>query len=339
VLDDADPVKQAGRAARTRSLGFPWGFAKEDGENGAMVRRLFGIFCALMVCATGASAADLQKITVGYVPVADFAPLFVAKDKGFFEQRGLDVTLTKILLASNVPGALVAGSLDIGMGTPPMLLVTSESGLDFQAIAAVSRLEKDNPFISLIARPAANIKDAADLKGKKLGVPGFNSSMDITFRKWLMDRNVQPSEVNFVEAVFPQMHDLLAGGQLDAALVIEPFRTLIIKDGTGINVRDYFSDLSPDAVAAIWMAKADWIKAHPDIVNDFRAGLAAGIADLQADPPEFQSIQMKYLGFASPAKPDWSLKVTKEDLTFFAGISTQVGLIHQPPQIDKLIAP
>ena len=304
-----------------------------------MFRRLLGVFCALIMLAGGASAAELQKISVGYVPVADFAPLFVAKDKSFFEKHGLDVTLTKILLASNVPGALVAGSLDIGMGTPPMLLVTNESGLDFQAIAAVSRLEKDNPFISLIARPQANIKEAADLKGKKLGVPGFNSSMDITFRKWLMDRNVKPSDVNFVEAVFPQMHDELAGGQLDAALVIEPFRTLIIKDGTGINVRDYFSDLSPDAVAAIWMAKADWIKAHPDIVAGFRTGLEEGIADLHANPPEFQSIQLKYLGFASPAKPDWSLKVTKEDLAFFVGISTQVGLIHQQPQIDKLIAP
>ena len=107
-----------------------------------MVRRLFGAVCALVAFATAASAADLQKISVGYVPVADFAPLFVAKDKGFFEQHGLDVTLTKILLASNVPGALVAGSLDIGMGTPPMLLVTNESGLDFEAIAAVSRLEE-----------------------------------------------------------------------------------------------------------------------------------------------------------------------------------------------------
>ena len=304
-----------------------------------MFRRLLGVFCALFLFAGSASAAELQKISVGYVPVADFAPLFVAKDKGFFEKKGLDVTLTKILLASNVPGALVAGSLDIGMGTPPMLLVTNESGLDFQAIAAVSRLKKDNPFISLVARKQDNVTDAAQLKDKKVGVPGFNSSMDITFRKWLMDRNVKPSDVNFVEAIFPQMHDLLAGGQLDAALVIEPFRTLIIKDGTGTNVRDYFSDLSPDAVAAIWMAKADWIKAHPDIIAGFRAGLEEGIADLHANPPEFQSIQMKYLGFASPAKPDWSLHVTKEDLAFFAGISTQVGLIHQQPQIDKLIAP
>jgi NitT/TauT family transport system substrate-binding protein len=304
-----------------------------------MGRRLLGVLCVLLGLATGASAAELQKISIGYIPVSDFAPLYIAKDKGFFEKHGLDVTLVKIALASNVPGALVAGSLDIGMGTPPMLLVTTESGLDFQAIAGVSRLEKDNPFVSLIARPAANIKDAADLKGKKLGVPGFNSTMDITIRKWLLDRNVKPSDVNFVEAVFPQMHDELAGGQLDAAIVLEPFRTLIIKDGTGVNVRDFFGDLTPDAVAAIWMAKGDWIKAHPDIVAAFRAAYTDGIADLAANPPEFETIQKKYLGFASPALPSFSLKLTKADLAFYADVSKQVGLIHQEPQLDKLIAP
>lgn len=306
-----------------------------------MIDRLVGLLCALlgMAFVTAASAAELEKITVGYVPVADFAPAFVAKDNGYFEKHGLDVTMIKIALASNVPGALVAGSLDIGMGTPPMLLVTAESGLDLVAIASVSRLVKDNPFVSLIARPSANIKEAADLKGKKLGVPGFNSSMDISIRKWLMDRNVNPSDVNIVEAVFPQMHDLLANGTLDAAIVLEPFRSLIIGDGTGINVRDFFADLSPDALAAIWMAKADWIAKHRDTVKNFRAALSEGIAYLQQNPAEFVAVQKKWLGFASPKIPTFSIDVTKADLEFFAGISKQVGLIHQPVQFDKLIAP
>jgi len=306
-----------------------------------MRRQFFGLIGVLLglSVSSSASAAALEKISVGYVPVADFSPAFIAKDKGYFAKHGLDVTMVKIALASNVPGALVANSLDIGMGTPPMLLVTAESGLGLVAIAAVSRLEKDNPFVSLIARPAANIKSAADLKGKRLGVPGFNSAMDISIRKWLMDRNVAPREVNFVEAAFPQMHDLLAGGQLDAAIALEPFRTLILKDGTGVKVRDFMSDLSPDALGAIWMAKADWIAAHRSAVDGFRAALAEGIDDLKKNPAEFQSIQKKWLGFASPAVPSFSLKITTADLAFFADIGKQVGLLHQPPQIDKLIAP
>jgi NitT/TauT family transport system substrate-binding protein len=142
-----------------------------------------------------------------------------------------------------------------------------------------------------------------------------------------------------VEAIFPQMHDLLAGGQLDAAIALEPFRSRIIGDGTGTNLRDFFSDLTPDAVAAIWMAKRDWIAAHPDIIAAFRAAYTDGINDLAANPPEFETIQKKYLGFASPALPNFSLKLSPDDLAFYASVSEQVGLIHQKPQIDKLIAP
>jgi NitT/TauT family transport system substrate-binding protein len=304
-----------------------------------MRRRLIGMVLGLAVLASGASAAELQKVSAGYIPVADFAPAFIAKDKGYFEKHGLDVTLTKILLASNVPGALQSQSLDIGLGTPPMILVTAESGLEFQVVAGLSRLTKDNTFVSAIARPAANIKTAEDFKGKKVGVPGFNSSMDISFRKWLMDRGVDPHQVNFVEAIFPQMHDLLAGGTIDAAVVLEPFRSMIIGDGTGANVRDFFSDLSPDALAGFWMARADWIAAHREAVAGFRAALAEGIADLKANPDDFIAIQKKYLGFASPKEPTFALAVSKEDLAFFADISKQVGLLHQTPQLDKLIAP
>ena len=60
---------------------------------------------------------------------------------------------------------------------------------------------------------------------------------------------------------------------------------------------------------------------------------------MQKNPAEFQAVQLKWLGFASPSVPSFSLKISKEDLAFFADISKQVGLIHQTPQYDKLIAP
>ena len=79
-----------------------------------------------------------------------------------------------------------------------------------------------------------------------LGVPGFRSVMDVTFRKWLLTKGINPSELNIVEASFPQMRDLLKGGQLDAVAVVEPFKSRIIGDQTGNNVADYLADLGPD---------------------------------------------------------------------------------------------
>lgn len=72
---------------------------------------------------------QVTKVNIGFSPAADFTPVFAAKDKGFFEKRGLDATLTRIPLASNIPAAIVSGSLQIGMGTGSMLVQTAEAGL------------------------------------------------------------------------------------------------------------------------------------------------------------------------------------------------------------------
>src|SRR3978361_753030 len=154
-----------------------------------MVRHAaYGLIGAAMLGAiAAASAASAEtKLTVGYVPVTDFLPLLVAQDKQIFARHGLDVTPTKIMLASNVPAALVSESIDIGMGTGTMLLQTAASGPDLLPTCSAAPLMKDNPIVSLVARKGVAIKDAADFKGKKLGVPGFNSVIDVTVRKWLL---------------------------------------------------------------------------------------------------------------------------------------------------------
>jgi NitT/TauT family transport system substrate-binding protein len=292
---------------------------------------------AVLLGSFALAAGAETKLNVGYVPVSDFLPLMVAKDKGIFEKHGLDVTPTKIMLASNVPAALVSESIDIGMGTGTMLLQTADSGLDLVAIVGVSRFTKDNPIVSLVARKDVKIESPADFKGKKIGVPGFNSVIDVTVRKWLMDRGVPPDSVAFSEAPFPQMRDLLANGTLDAVAVLEPFRARIINDGTGTKVSDYFAELTPDASATFWSARGDWAKKHATDITAFRDSLAEAIAYIDKNPEDAKAIEVKSFGFASPIRPSYSLAITRADLEFYAGVAKQLGMLRQPVDLAKLV--
>src|SRR5215213_10786225 len=118
-----------------------------------MLKTVITLLCGALV-AGGASAQT--KVNIGFSPAADFTPVFAAKDKGFFEKRGLDVTLTRVPLASNIPSAIVAGSLQIGMGTGSMLVQTAEAGLGLVAITGASRVVKNNSVVSLVARSGEN---------------------------------------------------------------------------------------------------------------------------------------------------------------------------------------
>jgi NitT/TauT family transport system substrate-binding protein len=215
------------------------------------------------------------KTALAFSPAADFTPVFAAKDKGFFEKRGLDATLTRIPLASNIPAAIVS--------------------------------------VSLVARSGENIKSAADLKGKKVGVPGLNSMLHVLFQKWLLDNKIPLAQVTMIEAPFPQMRDLLKGGTLDAAVAIEPFRARILSDNTGYRVAD------------------------PKAIQAFREAYEEALAWCVQNPEEARALQTKYLGVPSPVIPSYSTRISAADLELFEKAGRQVGMLRQPVDVNKLI--
>jgi NitT/TauT family transport system substrate-binding protein len=298
------------------------------------LQKLLALLAALLF----ALAASAQtKVNIGFSPAADFTPVFAAKDRGFFEKRGLDATLTRIPLASNIPAAIVSGSLQIGMGTGSMLVQTAEAGLGLVAITGASRVVKSNSVVSLVARSGESIKSAADLKGKKVGVPGLNSMLHVLFQKWLLDNKIPLAQVTMIEAPFPQMRDLLKGGTLDAAIAIEPFRARILSDNTGYRVADYVSEIQEDVLAAFWMTKSEWAQANPQAIRAFREAYEEALAYCVQNPEEARALQIKYLGFPSPVIPSYSTRLNAADLELFEKAGRQVGMLRQPVDVSKLV--
>ena len=70
-----------------------------------------------------------------------------------------------------------------------------------------------NGAVAAVARNGVTIKDAKDFVGKKVGAPGIGAFLHVLFRKWLIDKGVDPKSVNFVEVTFPTMSDALKSGR------------------------------------------------------------------------------------------------------------------------------
>jgi NitT/TauT family transport system substrate-binding protein len=281
--------------------------------------------------------AQQPKANIGYIGAADFTPLFVAKDKGLFDKHGLDATLTRAQIAPNVGAAVISGDLQIGMGTAPNLLHAAEGGLPLVAIAGASRMKKNNPIAGLVGRTGAAIKTATDLRGKTIASPGLNTMLTEMLEKWLHDHKVARNEYTMVEVVFPQQHDMLKSGRVDAAITIEPFRTKIVSDGTGFNIADYVGEVNPDLLAVLWMARKDWADANPKAVRAFRQAYAEAIEWCAKNPEESKKIQAKYLGFASPVLPDYGVEVKLSDVEFFEKVERELGKLRGPVDVSKLV--
>jgi NitT/TauT family transport system substrate-binding protein len=311
-------------------------------ENMAITRlaipRLAAWLAAFLFGAVASVPSVAQtKITVGYVQTADSMPIRIAKERGFFEKRKLDVTLTPIALASNIPSAIMSNSVQIGMGTVPMLLQTNEAGLGLIAVGGMSRVTKQSNIVSLVGRTGVKIDNPGDLRGKKIGVPGFNSMMHVMLQKWLLDKGVQPSQVSMVEAVFPQMNDLLKGGTLDAVVVLEPFRTRIIGGNVGFKISDYITDVQDNVMAAMWMTKGDWANANGTALRAFREGYLEGIDWALKNQKEVKEMEAKILGAATAIVPAYDYDIRAADLELYARIGRELGMLKQPVDVNKLL--
>ena len=290
-----------------------------------------------MLALAAPARAQPAKIALGYVLAGDFLTCFVAKDMGFFDRHGLDVDMVKLPLATSAPPALLSSSLQIGMSTGTIMVQAAAAGLDLVAIAGVSRFFADAPKVALVGRTGTDFHTAADLRGHTIGVPGLGSSMDVGVKMWLLAHHVAVGEVNFVEASFPQHRDMLVNHSIDALATLEPFLSRIITTGAGYRIADYYAEVAPDALAALWATTGPWARTHRDEVLHFRAALADALAVITTHPEDTKAIEKKYLGYNSPVKPSISLTVTPQDFDFFNTALLTLHQIDHPVDTARLV--
>ena len=124
------------------------------------------------------SSLDAQKLQQVHValstPTPHMAPLFVAKDKRFYEKYGLDVQLILVNSGSLVAQMFQAGEIQITANAPASLVSLAATG---EKMSFFLGLTNTSPF-SVVTQPA--IRRAEDLKGKKIGTARFGGSSHIS---------------------------------------------------------------------------------------------------------------------------------------------------------------
>ena len=302
-------------------------------------RSLIALGALLLAGMTGPALAEPVKVAIGYPPATDFLAAYVAAEKGIFAKHNIDPKMTKIPVVNNIPSAIVAGSIQIGMTTVPTLLQADDGGLNLVLVAGAARHTKEHPFISLLVRNGVNYSKPSDIIGHKVGVPGINSVIDVMFRKWLINNHVPLDKVKVIEAPLPQLPDVLKSGSIDYLAIVEPFRTKVVATHIGKVAAEYFAEVNPNVFVSGWIASADWANAHKDTIKNFRASIDEGLAFIRAHPDEARKIEKKYIGYNSPRFPTFSNSAKPDDLNFYLKIGNELKLYRTKLDPDKIVFP
>src|SRR5436309_10614613 len=183
------------------------------------------------------SAATSNKVRVGYIGITCEAPIFMAIEKGFFKEEGLDANLVKCEWA-NYKDILALGGFDITHHLVMYFLKPIEQGLDVKFTGGIHR-----GCLRVQAGKNSSINSITDLRGKRIGVPGMGTPPFIFANRVLGAHGIDPSrEIQW--RVFPagELGLALDRGLVDAVADSEPIGSLLLADGKVRNIADQAKD-------------------------------------------------------------------------------------------------
>jgi NitT/TauT family transport system substrate-binding protein len=307
------------------------------------LRLLARFVVAAALVLANAAAAMANPIHVGYTATADFFPLFVAKEEGYFARRGLDVTPVLLPLNPIIPQALMANSLQIGGATPSTFLQAIAGGIDLVAIAGDT---VTGPAVfqnsGVVARPESNIRRPEDFIGKTVGVPGIGAFMHVLFRQWLASKGVDDDQVTFVEVAFFNMNDALRSRSVDAVLTGQPVLSRIVEAGTGRVAFHYIEDLPPKQSVLLFASMREWAEKNATAARAFKAAIAEAGQFARSNPDRTRAHVGKYIHLSSPLMQkvpigDVQPDISEAQLAWWVDIMRKNDMVESPIDVGKLI--
>lgn len=259
---------------------------------GLMIVGLLGCQAAGGGSDTSSGSQEMTQIRVpmGFVPDPQFAPVYVAHDKGYFADEGLEIEFD---YSFETDGIALVGANEL-----PLAIVSGEQVIlgRAQDLPLVYVMEWFERFpIAVISRAEAGIDTPEQLAGKTVGIPGFFGASYVGYVGLLSAADLELGDVNTEEIGFTQIEALLDEDERVDAVVgyanNEPVQ--LAQQGVETNVI-YVADYV-DLVANGVVTNERTIAENPQLVRDFVHAMLRGLQDTLSDPDEAYEISKQYV--------------------------------------------
>lgn len=301
---------------------------------------------ALVLAGVVASAPSRAADTVHAAKAAGVAWTFtllnVGIEQGIFAKYGLDVDTADMAGDARLQQALVAGSVDFGLGSGPSMALAAKGG---QALA-VAAFAGEPRNIAIIIGPNSPIKIVADLKGKLIGATTKGSLTEWLVQRLSLQQGWGDEGIKMVElGTFDASVAALKVKQVDGMVGALEAGYLLEEKGAG-KVLTGLEGVAPKFHTHVIFARKDLVESKPDLVNRFLKGVFASIAFMKANEAKTTEIATRIL-HQSPAVMkrtyDYEISMFEDDghidpeaISVLKDSFIGMGLVSEKPTDDQL---
>ena len=239
---------------------------------------------------TPATARPVQtiRLPMGYIPNIQYAPFYVAVERGYFREAGFDIQFDYSFETDGVR-LVAAGEVPFAVASGEQVLMARDQGLP---VVYVMAWWQKFP-VAVIATADAQVHEPADLRGQRIGLPGLFGATYIGLTALLHHAGLTEADVTLEAIGFNQV-EALATGQVPVVVGYITNEPIQLRhqgyEVTVLPVADYV-DLASNGI----ITSEAMIAEHPDQVRAFVAALHRGLQDVVNDPDLGYEVSLKYV--------------------------------------------
>lgn len=174
-------------------------------------------------------------VDIGMLKLTSSAPLFIAIEKGFFEEEGISTNVEWFEAAQPISVATAGGDVDVGAtGIAASLYNMVAGGEELFIVADKGREQEGYSSTALMVPNDSDIESIEELKGKKIGITQTGSTFHYMSGRLLEEHGLSTADVELVPLnSIPGLMETLESKQVDAVLLNEPNITRVVDEGYG----------------------------------------------------------------------------------------------------------
>jgi NitT/TauT family transport system substrate-binding protein len=291
-------------------------------------------------------AAELThvRLPMGYIPNVQYAPLYVAAERGYFADQGIAVDFDYSTETDGV-ALLGAGDVRFSLASGEQVLLARAQGLP---VVYVFGWWQDYP-VAVAARASSGITRPQDLAGKRIGLPGTFGASYIGLRALLDAAGLSESDVTLDSIGFNQVQALVANQEQAVVVYANNEPIQLEAQGVAVNVirvADYVHLASNGLVS-----NETTIRDNPDLVRGMARAFQMGIGDTLENPQAAYEICKKYVENLAQADQAVQMAVLEASLDFWRAdrigysepqawtnmqsVLLEMGLLSEPLPLDQ----
>jgi NitT/TauT family transport system substrate-binding protein len=261
---------------------------------------IFTFLCAFLtsICGFTSASEKTPAIPFGTIPVLQALPLFVAAEKGFFKEQGLNVEIVLFNSAMEKDIALTSGRIAGYFGDLMTPMVLQANNTAIKITATNFNTTQEQRMFAVLAAPQSSNKGLEEIA--KAGIAtSTNTISEYLITRLLQQGKISKEKINFIDVKnIPIRLQMLLSNQVPAALLPEPLASLAETKGAKSLLDDKGRGLS----ATVLAFNEKFLRSHPQAVKSFQTAVDKASDYINKYPQEVRAIMNRECKIPEPFK-------------------------------------